>query len=188
MAKHKRKRPVSVSPLVRDAEASVTKETRARQSYRLTRYGQKDFDGGVSLMGIRLERLACVKALEGLARKHPKRKAPFLQAYHLMAANAYHADLLAAEGHRNTAFRERVDTPAASDAGLTYRLDVSQKLTQISRRLQAEHADVLRRVISQYPDNSMTEIWPDRSARNKARENLKEALHQLALIYGLAKD
>lgn len=143
------------------------------------------FEGGVSLNGMRLERLACVKALEGLARKHPKRKTVFLENYHLMAASAYQGDLLAMEGHRNSAYRERIDVSSSGDGGLVRRLDAAERLTYIKSKLPKEELTALDVIITKMPENSMAEIWPGRTDRNKARDYLKGGLHKLAVIYGL---
>ena len=175
------------SPLELAANDSVTPEAKVQHDYRLTRYAERDFEGGVSLDGIRLERIACVKALEGLARAHPKRKTPFLEQYHLMAANAYHADLLATEGSRSHAFRERIDASSSSEGGLAHRMDVMQKLGHVEAELGAKKKAILDRILVQLPDNTMTQIWPDRTHRNKARDLIKSALHDLAILYGLAR-
>ncbi len=175
------------SPLEVAANDSVTSETKSQHDYRMTRYAERDFEGGVSLDGIRLERLACVKALEGLARTHPKRKTPFLEQYHLMAANAYHADLLATEGSRSHAFRERIDSLSHAEGALAYQMDVIQKLGRVERELGADQKSTLDRILIQMPESTMTQIWPDRTHRNKARDLIKAALHNLAILYGLAR-
>ncbi len=175
------------SPLEQIAKDSLTPEARERHAYRLTRFAEKDFEGGVSLNGMRLERLACVKALEGLARKHPKRKTVLLQAYHLMAASQYHGDLLAAQGQSSSTFRERIDVSSRSEGGLTTRLDVSRRLLRAAERLEPEELACLNRVISDRPENTMAEIWPNRTERNTARELIKSGLHELAVFYGLVK-
>lgn len=181
------KLPKSRSPLEQIARDSITAETRARQSYRLVRFAEKDFEGGVSLNGMRLERLACVKALEGLARKHPKRKSVFLEAYHLMAASQYHGDILAAQGNRDNSYRERIDVSSRSEGGLTRRLDVSRRLLRAAEVLEPEELAFLNRVIRDKPDSTMAELWPNRTERNTARELIKSGLHELAVFYGLVK-
>lgn len=190
--RRKKRKPVqklvqSRSPLEQLAQDSVTAETRARQSYRLVRFAEKDFEGGVSLNGMRLERLACVKALEGLARKHPKRKSVFLEAYHLMAASEYHRDILAAQGHRDNSYRERIDVSSRSEGGLTQRLDVSRRLLRAAEVLEPEELACLNRIIRDKPDSTMSELWHNRSERNTARELIRSGLHELAVFYGLVK-
>jgi len=182
-----RSAPQTPSPLEKIARESVTPEAANRQTYRLTRFAEKDFEGGVSLNGMRLERLACVKALEGLARKHPKRKTLFLQAYHLMAASQFHGDVLAAQGHRSNAFRERIDISTRSEGGLGRRLDVSRRLLRAAEVLEPEELACLNRVIRDRPDKSMADIWPNRTERNTARELIKSGLHELAVFYGIVR-
>lgn len=188
MAKRKSKQvPQIRSPLEVAARQSVTDQAQDQYAYSLRHFAERDFEGGVGLNGMRLERLACVKALEGLARSHPKRKFGFLEAYHLMAANAYHADLLALQGHRSSAYKERIDVSSKSEAGLAHRMDVSQKLSRIDQLLSPEDKAVLNRIIIDLPDFTVAQIWPNRTARNKARDHIKSGLHQLAIIYGLIK-
>ncbi len=191
MAKRKRKAApklvASKSPLEQIARDSITPETGIRQSYKLVRFAEKDFEGGVSLNGMRLERLAPVKALEGLARKHPKRKTLFLQSYHLLAASQYHGDLLSAEGHRNNTYRERIDVSASGDTGINRRLDISRRLLRAVEKLEPEELASLNKVIRDYPDGTMAEIWPIRTERNTARELIKSGLHELAVFYGMVK-
>ncbi len=179
--------PQSRSPLEQLARDSITEQARDRHSYQMVRFAEKDFEGGVSLNGMRLERLACVKALEGLARKHPKRKTLFLQAYHLMAASRYHGDVQAAQGHRSSTFRERIDVSASREGGLTRRLDVSRRLLRTAEALEPEELAVLNRVIRDRPDESMADIWPNRTERNTARELIKSGLHELAVFYGIVR-
>ena len=188
MARRKNKSvPHTPSPLEQIARESITPEAASRQAYRLTRFAEKDFEGGVSLNGMRLERLACVKALEGLARKHPKRKTLFLQAYHLMAASEYHGDILAAQGHRSNAFRERIDISARSEGGLGRRLDVSRRLLRAAEVLEPEELACLNKIIRDCPEESMADLWPNRTARNTARELIKSGLHELAVFYGIVR-
>ncbi len=188
MAKRKvRNMPKARSPLEVAARESVTRETGARHDYVLSYFAERDFEGGVSLNGIRLERRACVKALEGLARKHPKRKKPFLEGYHITAANMYHGDLMAMEGHRDHSYRERIDVSSSSEGGLAHRLDVTARLQRLILVLGQADTAIINRVIVDRPDSSMAEIWPDRTDRNKARDRIKEALTKLAIHYGLVK-
>jgi len=188
MAKKKRKSiPAARSPLEQVARDSLTGESKRQQAYRLVRFAEKDFEGGISLNGMRMERLACVKALEGLARKHPKRKSIFLEHYHLMAASQYHSDLLAAQGQSSTTFRERIDVNADRDGGLHRRLDISRRILHAAEKLEPEELTVLHRIIRDRPDNTMAEIWPNRTERNTARELIKSGLHELAVFYGLIK-
>ncbi len=191
MARRKRRptsKPVrSRSPLEQIAKDSITPETGAQQGYKLVRFAEKDFDGGVSLNGMRLERLACVKALEGLARKHPKRKSRFLEAYHLMAGSHYHADLLAAQGHRNATYRERIDISSQGEGHITRRLDISRRLLRAAEKLEPEELACLNRAIRDRPDATMAEIWPNRTERNTARELIKSGLHELAVFYGIVR-
>ena len=188
MARKKRKgAPPSKSPLEVLARQSITPETGARQAYILTRFAEKDFEGGVSLNGMRLERLACVKALEGLARKHPKRKTLFLQAYHLLAASQYHSDIFASRGHRSHVFRERIDVSSRSEAGLSRRLDVSRRLLRAAEVLEPEELACINRIIRDMPDSSMADIWSNRTERNTARELIKSGLHELAVFYGIVR-
>ncbi|NNE58054.1 MAG: hypothetical protein HKN36_08110 [Hellea sp.] len=177
----------SRSPLEVAARDSIPDASRQNQSYKLVRFAEKDFEGGISLNNMRLERLACVKALEGLARKHPKRKIPVLQAYQLMAANAYHADLEALQGHQSSTFRERVDSLTRKEGGLIHRLDKFNKINYIKHQLNDEQAAVLAIILQKMPDKSLAEIWPNRTQRNRARNLIQSALHELALIYGLVK-
>ena len=179
--------PASRSPLQQMARESITPEARERNHYKYVSFAEKDFEGGVSLNGVRLERLACVRALEGLARKHPKRKSLFLQPYHLMAANQYHGDILAAQGHRSHAFRERIDVSSRSEGGLSSRLDVSRRLLRAAEILEPEELACLNRIMRDNPDNTMAEIWPNRTQRNTARELIKSGLHELAVLYGLSR-
>ncbi len=176
-----------MSPLETAARESVTAEAKKQNAFKLARFAERDFDGGVSLNSMRLERLACCKALEGLAKKHPKRKTPFLESYHLMAANAYHADCLAIEGHRDTTIRERVDISSKAEGGLAHRMDAMQKLARIKREMDANQKAAIDRVVVTSPDQSMAQIWPERAARNRARVLIKQGLHQLAILYGLVK-
>lgn len=191
MAKRKRKGakpvPKSRSPLEQLARDSITPETDKRNGYKLVHFAEKDFDGGVSLNGMRLERLACVKALEGLARKHPKRKTLFLQAYHLMAASQYHGDLQAVQGQRSNTYRERIDVSSRSEGGLTRRLDVSRRLLRAAEVLEPEELACINTVVRDRPDESMADIWPNRTQRNTSRELIKSGLHELAVFYGLAR-
>jgi len=179
--------PPAVSPLVQLARDSATPETQAQHVFGVVRFAEKDFEGGVSLNGMRLERLACVKALEGLARKHPKRKSIFLEAYHLVAANQYHSDILAAQGHRDNSYRERIDVSSRSEGGLSQRLDVSRRLLRTAEALEPEELACLNIIIRDKPDSSMTDIWPNRKERNTARELIKSGLHELAVFYGMVK-
>lgn len=181
------KLPKSYSPLAQIARDSVTDEARAQQAYRLTNFAEKDFDGGVSLNGMRLERLACVKALEGLARKHPKRKLNFLNGHHLMAASQYHADILAAQGHRDNSYRERIDISSRSEGGLSRRLDVSRRLLRAAEALEPQELACLNTIIRDKPGKSMIDIWPNRTERNTARELIKSGLHELAVFYGIVR-
>lgn len=192
MAKRRKKRaaqkvPKSKSPLEQIARDSVTSETRHRNAYKMVRFAEKDFEGGVSLNGMRLERLACVKALEGLARKHPKRKTLFLQAYHLMAATQYHGDILAAQGHRDGTYRERIDVSSRSEGGLSQRLDVSRRLLRAAEALEPEELACLNAIIRDKPEATMVDLWPNRTQRNTARELIKSGLHELAVFYGIAR-
>ena len=182
-----RKLAASRSPLEQIARDSVTAETRAQQVYRLVKFAEKDFEGGVSLNGMRLERLACVKALEGLARKHPKRKSIFLESFHLLAASQYHGDLLSAQGHRDNSYRERIDVSSRSEGGLSARLDVSRRLLRAAEVLEPEELSCINRILRDRPDNSMAELWRNRTERNSARELIKSGLHELAVFYGIVR-
>ena len=187
MAKRKNKNlPKHKSPLELAANDSVSHQARLRHEYRMAKFAERDRQGGVGLNGMRLERLACVKALEGLARSHPKRKSPFLEPYHLMAANAYHADLLAIEGRSSHAFKERIDTMHKTESGLTHRLDVLQKIGKVDRELGEDAHLILKRILVDRPDDTLAQIWPNRTDQNKARDLIKSGLCQLAVIYGLA--
>lgn len=177
----------SRSPLEQVARDSITPEAAQRQNYKLVRFAEKDFEGGVSLDGMRLERLACVKALEGLARKHPKRKTLFLSPYHLLAASQYHGDIQSVQGQRSSTYRERIDVSSRSEGGLTRRLDVSRRLLRAAEVLEPEELACINQVIRDRPDESMAEIWPSRTERNTARELIKSGLHELAVFYGLVR-
>jgi len=191
MARRKRKSTPKLvqsrSPLEQIARDSIPPETGQQQAYKLVRFAEKDFEGGVSLNGMRLERLACVRALEGLARKHPKRKSLFLQSYHLMAASQYHGDLLQAEGYRNKSYRERIDVSSRSESGIARRLDISRRLLRAAEKLEPEELACINTIIRDHPDSTMAEIWPNRTQRNTARELIKSGLHELAVFYGLVK-
>jgi len=179
--------PKSTSPLVIQARESLSKQAQQRYGYKIHHYAEKDFEGGISLNGVRLERLACVKALEGLARSHPRRKTRFLDEFHLIAANLYHADILFSIGHRSLAFQERVDISRSGDGGISRRLEVLDRLEQIAKTLDLAEHSVLTRIMRDMPDHTMAQIWPNRNERNASRDLIKSALHKLAIYYGIIR-
>jgi len=185
MAKTKQKRSkYTPSPLRIAAEQSLTPQARQQAGFMVCQFQERGLDGGV-LDGMRLEKISCVRALEGLVRKHPKAKRAFLDPIHLMAANAYHADLIAISGQRSHVIREAIDVSSDAEAALLYRLEARSKLFQIQSKMPAEQKSLLDQIMIDFPDATLVSIWPNRTQRDRAKDKIKSALDLLAVEYGL---
>ena len=185
MAKIKhRKRANTPSPLKIAAEQSLPPEARQHAAFIARRFQERGLDQGV-MDGMRMEKIACVRSLEGLARRHPKSRSAFLDPIQLMAANAYHADLQDVRGQRSHAVRESIDVSSDVEATLLYRVEARQKLTRIQNRMPQELKSVLEEILVKFPDSTLVSIWPNRSQRDKSKASIKAALDWLAVEYGL---
>ncbi len=179
-----RTKPKQASPLVISAEASLPPEARLHADYKAQWFQERDLEGGI-MDGVRMERISCVRALEGLARRHPKAKSAFLKPYHLMAANAYHADLLGVRGQKSHELRESIDVSTDVELAMIYRVEAQAKLVKIQNRMPSDLKHVMDTVLVSFPDQSLNRIWPNRSERDKMKAKIKEGLEFLAHIYGL---
>ena len=185
MAKTKSKyKTRQVSPLVTAAEQTISNPGVRRQAFIPRWFKERGLDGGM-LDNVRMEKIACIRPLEGLARCHLKARRAFLQPHHLMAANAYHADLLALRGQRSHEVREAIDFSADVEAALVYRVEAAQKLSRIQNQMPNEQLNVLDTIFVQRPDHTLARIWPNRSDRDHAKEKIRSALDFLAVEYGL---
>ena len=172
------------SPLKIAAEGSLNTEARQHAEYRVVPFQERGLDRGV-LDGMRMEKIACVRALEGLARRHPKARRAYLDPVHLMAANAYHADLVAFQGQKSHALREAIDVSTDVEASILYRVEARQKLIRIQNRMPAELKNVLDQILIRTPDATLVSIWSNRSERDKAKVQIRAGLEYLAVEYGL---
>ena len=185
MARSKFKKKVQhISPLVSAAEQTIANRSSQGKAFEARWFKEHSRDGKM-LDNVRMERIACVRPLEGLARCHAKAKKPFLEHFHLMAANAYHADLIAVQGQGSHEIREAIDVSSDMEIALLYRVEAAQKLKQIQNHLGPIEHKVLERVMISGSDQTLAKLWPKRSERDHAKEHIRSALSELAKIYGL---
>ncbi len=182
--RQKSTKPKCVSPLLVAAENSISPQARQHAGYHPQNFIERGRDGGL-LDNIRLEKLACVRPLEGLARKHPKAKKAYLEPYHLMAANAYQADLDGAKGQVSHMVREVIDVSSDVEGAFIYRLEARQKLAAVQNRMPGPLLRTMNVVLVEKSDRPLAAIWPNRSDRDHAKSEIKKALTWLAIEYGL---
>lgn len=189
MAKNRTKRKPTkrqLSATEIEAEGKLALEARQHAAYAIERFAMKDAQGDAqnALDSHRMRRVACAKALEGLAVIHHRAKQPFLDPIHLQAASVYQGDLDACHGGGSHEIVERVQSSGSPDLAQCYQLDCLNRVARIGHRMDPAQNKAVR-IVLENRDMSLTRLWPERTAQRYAKERIKDGLVWLAREYGL---
>lgn len=175
------KKPLTATEIA--AEATVNAFARQHGEYARVAFTERDKEGGM-IEGTRMRRIAPVRALEGLAVKHPKSDKPFLTEVHMMAAKKYDAMILAAQGHCDHEIKEWVDRSPSPGSRTLYHIMANDQLARLHLRMPVDHRMALACVFISSRDKTLAQVWPLRSIRDIQRKTIKDGLDWLAAEFG----
>jgi len=128
------------------------------------------------MSGARMERIAPVRALEGLARINPKSDKPYLTPIMILASRKYYILMEAAKGKLNHEIIEPVDKSVDSDGRLVSHLTANDRFTRLRLKMPMDFSAMADLLYVKMPDRSLTQIWPNKTLRENSKVIIRDTL------------
>ena len=169
-----------------NAEATVSPWLRRHGTFEREAFTDRDNEEGLQ-DNSRMRRVSPVKVLERMATTRGREPKPFLDRYHMEAANRLHGLIEASQGGMSHEILERVQS-SRGDGYVEKKAIAAIELEAVYKGLPPDATIYLRKVFGPWADFPLSAWFPDKGKRRqraKEKENIRLALEELARYFGL---